>query len=57
MFVYVTQSGVSINFKMLHFDANPIKIGYLVTQLYEKFVNAKINNIKLNNLNTVFAKI
>ena len=24
---------LSQNFKMLHFDANPIKIGYLVTEL------------------------
>ena len=41
---------------MLRFDANPTTIGYLVTDSYDKFVNAK-NNIKQRNLNTVFANI
>ena len=40
---------------MLHFDANPITIGYLVTEFYEGFYNAK-NNIKQRDLNTVFLK-
>ena len=40
---------------MLHFDANPIIIGYLVTEL-EEFVNAK-NNVKQRNLITVFANL
>ena len=44
------------DFKMLHFDANPITIEYLVTEFNERFVNAK-NNIKQRNLNTVFANI
>ena len=45
---------LSHNFKMLHFYANPITIGYLVAELNEGFDNAK-DNIKQRNLNTVFA--
>ena len=41
---------------MLHFDANPINIGYIWLQSYEEFVNVK-NNIKQKNLNTVLANI
>ena len=41
---------------MLHFNANPNTIGYLVTEYYEEFGNAK-NNMKQKNLNTVFANI
>ena len=40
---------------MLHFDAYPIEIEYLVTDEFEGFVNAK-NNIKQKNLNS-FANI
>ena len=40
---------------MLHFDANHIKIGYLVTVNVKEIVNFK-NNMKRKNLNTVFAK-
>ena len=47
---------LSHNFKMLHFDAKPIQIGYLVTEFDEGFDNAK-NNIQQRNLNTVFANI
>ena len=36
---------LSQNFTMLQFDANPITIGYLVTELFEGFDNAK-NNMK-----------
>ena len=32
---------LSHNFIMLHFDANPIAIGFLVTEFNEGFVNAK----------------
>ena len=44
-FYFLTQ--ISHIFKMLHFDANPITIGYLVVVMkivvYEGFVNAKNN--------------
>ena len=43
---------LSHNFKMLHVDAKPITIRYLVACSYEEFVNAK-NNIEQRNLNTV----
>ena len=42
---------LSHKFHKLHFDANPIKIGYLVTEL-----NAE-NSMKQKNLITVFANI
>ena len=44
---------LSHNFKILHFDANPIKID-IGHQRYDRFVNAQ-NNIKQWNLSTVFA--
>ena len=43
------------NFKMLHFDANPLQLDIWL-QSYEGFDNVK-NNIKQRNLNTVFANI
>ena len=42
-----------LNFEMLHFNANPNTIGYLVN---EEFGNAK-NDMKQRNFNTVFANI
>ena len=45
------------NFKVLHFDANPITIGYIWLQSCEGFINNAKNNIKQRNLNTVFANI
>ena len=46
---------LSYNFNMLHFDPNPITIGFIWSQSYEEFVNAK--NHKQRNLNTVLANI
>ena len=41
---------------MLHFDVNPIEIGYLVLQSCEGLVDAK-NNVNKKDLNTDFANI
>ena len=41
---------------MLHFDANPVRIGYLVIQSYEPFITAE-NNIKPKNVYSFLADI
>ena len=42
--------------KILHFDAKPIEIGYLVNELRDQFIKAE-NNIKQKNLNYFFANV